>query len=504
MLKTRLESTPTLRRRLDELKGTWDLLEVLEDPQPDDNLTRSTLTQVVLDAEEEVRQRRRGPWLRSIVFGVVLLAVCLAGFAAVWFSPANPDRMIMIHLPTLVHFDSLKQVDNLEFLRRLEQKNLFPAATPTEITAVDNFAKDETVATTPTLPAALLESWYGEGWLARLGQIQKTTPSQRALLWQNWQRFGRLPIAERIRIHHLVESLSESSDREKLAELANRYTAWIKQLPTYTQFELREIPMEARLARIDRLRLEQQEREAIQRWLLAVADGFRQELPPELQKHWENFSPQLGDPQLFRILAMHFRRRFHQQERVTNAQELLAQLRKELPVETATALAALTTKKQWQWVLKRLAKEASEKAIESRLAGPAAAVSDETLTQFFDTLPENQRDLLLQMPSQSFYQKLRWLYDAEQEEKRRPPRPRRGMGPGWEGDREWGRRGGLLLRHRASWTKSPIPNWTNRQTLPVMSRDEKNAVVEIETWIEFHLKTKKPEVNLQNNPGCVY
>ncbi|MHC4175995.1 MAG: anti-sigma factor family protein [Planctomycetota bacterium] len=101
-----LASDPKVRRTLQGLDRTWELLEKLETPQV---------------AESFTRRRRRG-W---VIVGGSLLAAGLAGFLAVAIWP-HPNRQLIDDLPMLKNLDGYRQIDNIEFLRMLDKEGVFP------------------------------------------------------------------------------------------------------------------------------------------------------------------------------------------------------------------------------------------------------------------------------------------------------------------------------------------------------------------------------------------
>lgn len=131
-----LMTDPHLRRRLQELERTWDLLEALEEPAPDEQLTRSTLEMVVVEADRErnppsVALGRRG-WLWWMAgLGSVLISTTL-GFASGWFFAPDPDRQLLEDLPLLENLDCYRQIDDFQFLKALQERGLFQEDWPDE------------------------------------------------------------------------------------------------------------------------------------------------------------------------------------------------------------------------------------------------------------------------------------------------------------------------------------------------------------------------------------
>ncbi len=127
-----LASDAEVRRRLQSLERTWDLLDELDAAPVGEPFTQTTLEMVAVAAHEDVerdraeapRRRRR----RLLTAGGGLLAAAAAGFLAVVLSAPDPNRQLLEDLPVLENFDEYRQVESIEFLRELRDKGLFSTA----------------------------------------------------------------------------------------------------------------------------------------------------------------------------------------------------------------------------------------------------------------------------------------------------------------------------------------------------------------------------------------
>lgn len=124
-----LMTDPAIRRRLQELERTWELLEKLDEPVADDRLTRSTLEMVAVEAAREVQEtaplRGRGFWVRWLCTLGGLLAASALGFAGGWFWAVDPDRQLLEDLPLLENLDCYRQIDDFSFLKGLQERGFF-------------------------------------------------------------------------------------------------------------------------------------------------------------------------------------------------------------------------------------------------------------------------------------------------------------------------------------------------------------------------------------------
>jgi anti-sigma factor RsiW len=124
-----LASDSKVRRAMQRLDRTWQLLDELDTSGVDDQFTRSTLEMVTTAAGEEAERvqveaprRRRRRWL---ALGGGLLGAAAAGFAAVALLAPDPDRELIDDLPILENLDEYRQVGDLEFLQLLYQEKVF-------------------------------------------------------------------------------------------------------------------------------------------------------------------------------------------------------------------------------------------------------------------------------------------------------------------------------------------------------------------------------------------
>ncbi|REK06778.1 MAG: hypothetical protein DWQ37_22305 [Planctomycetota bacterium] len=135
-VEERLARDADYRQELHKLERAWDLLDGLPRATVDDEFTKSTLEMVALSASQEAeavaqelpRRRRR----QRIVGIVSMVAALLVGFVVgtqIW---PDPNRDMLMDLPVLEDLDLFYQADNIEFLRLLEEEDLFPAEGPDE------------------------------------------------------------------------------------------------------------------------------------------------------------------------------------------------------------------------------------------------------------------------------------------------------------------------------------------------------------------------------------
>ncbi len=137
---------PEVRRKLHWLEQTWEVLDELDTAPVGEDFTRTTLEMVAMAAEEDVRKsveegprRRRRLWL---LCGGGMLAAGLAGFLAFILIASNPNRELnkelVQDLPILEKLDEYQQIQDIKFLRMLEESGLFSKIESKEGDAVSN------------------------------------------------------------------------------------------------------------------------------------------------------------------------------------------------------------------------------------------------------------------------------------------------------------------------------------------------------------------------------
>ncbi|MEO8270115.1 MAG: hypothetical protein ABI557_10355 [Aureliella sp.] len=127
-----LRSEPGLKKRLTELRASWDLLSELPCPSPRRDLTQSTIEMVSLAIGPESRSWREWfaehRWLTLSLAGAAML---LAGAATSRALTRYMTRQILANLPSIVDFPALKNIDSPEFLHALSHiDNLIASAGP--------------------------------------------------------------------------------------------------------------------------------------------------------------------------------------------------------------------------------------------------------------------------------------------------------------------------------------------------------------------------------------
>jgi ferric-dicitrate binding protein FerR (iron transport regulator) len=124
-----LASQPEVRRKLQGLERSWELLDQLAPTPIDEAFTRSTMEMVAIAAADEValsqaalpRVRRRR-WLLGACGTLVAAGLGFVTGILLW---PDPNRHLLEDLPVLQHLDEYRQVQDFRLLKRLADEHLF-------------------------------------------------------------------------------------------------------------------------------------------------------------------------------------------------------------------------------------------------------------------------------------------------------------------------------------------------------------------------------------------
>ena len=215
-----LASDPEVRRRLQSLERTWDMLDELDAAPVGEPFTQTTLEMVAVAAREDVersqaeapRRRRR----RLLAVGGGLLAAAAVGFLAVVAAVPDPNRQLLQDLPVLENFDEYRQVESIEFLHSSATRGCFPA----DGTPIGRNGAAADVARHAVPRRRRVES-MGLGEKEQLLRIE--------------ERFIGLAPEEQQRLRRLHEELQTDPDAQRLRPIMHRYCEWLKTLSSYSR-----------------------------------------------------------------------------------------------------------------------------------------------------------------------------------------------------------------------------------------------------------------------------
>lgn len=425
-----LASNAEVRRRVQEMERTWDLLDGLDAAGPvGEQFAQSTLEMVALAARDDVDGISGGtPFrrcFRTLAIAAVLLATAAIGFTAVVLFRPDPNRQLLDDLFLLENFDQYRQVGDIEFLRMLRREKLF-------LSGSDGASENAAIAA-------------NESWERRQQRIQSMSPSQQEQIVRLQERFAGLDPKQQQELRRLDQEFQKATDSRQLRQIMGRYCEWVKVFPSYTRAELAEMGVTERLkavkkrldeqAREQRQYLSEKDLETLRAWVRDCAARYEAqfvktmsnqqrkkyaELPPAEQQRWMFW-------QLLQATAT---------GKATSLLTVadLSRLRMELSPELRKQLDSTPAGKQWQQVAAWL-----RHLLRQRFAGrpehdSASKIDDERLVDFFEhKLSDKERDRLLSLPGEEMQRELQRLYRMRPEgAMHRPEGPKHKKQPGTE------------------------------------------------------------------------
>jgi anti-sigma factor RsiW len=132
-LEARISLDPVVRAEAETLKRTWDLLDHLPRPEPSPSFTNRTLERLAPVRAKLAVARKSRPWLIGASWAAAVLAAVAAGYAGMNLAvkPAgNPDQDLSRDLRVIECKRYYDRVDDLDYLKSLEQSELFGDDSP--------------------------------------------------------------------------------------------------------------------------------------------------------------------------------------------------------------------------------------------------------------------------------------------------------------------------------------------------------------------------------------
>jgi len=128
-IEERAAVEPNARHMLEELDRTWHMLDELDSPPTSEDFTCTTLEMVALAAAEDVQEAKAQRPRRRLRAGLWaaggLLGAAAAGFLIVTSLIPDPNAQLLQDLPILENYDQYREIGSIEFLRALNNAELF-------------------------------------------------------------------------------------------------------------------------------------------------------------------------------------------------------------------------------------------------------------------------------------------------------------------------------------------------------------------------------------------
>lgn len=125
-VEQRLAQDDQYRGRMQELEKAWRLLDHLPQSPVEDSFTKSTVEMITVVAKQEVKEKSK---TRGRLFlwgtGVSFVVVAAVGFILVEQLFPDPNDQLIEDLPVVEKIDEYRYLDDIDFLRKLEESGLF-------------------------------------------------------------------------------------------------------------------------------------------------------------------------------------------------------------------------------------------------------------------------------------------------------------------------------------------------------------------------------------------
>ena len=319
------------------------------------------------------------------------------GFFAVVRLVPDPNRQLLEDLPVLENLDEYRQVDDIEFLRLLRAARLF-------------VGRGEMPDGTAAMPV--------ESLAKRRQRIEEMSPAEKSQLARLEERFLALDEDQQGQLRQLHKAIETASDGGQLRQVMHRYYVWLKTLPLYTRTELGGLEPADRLDAVKKRlkdeygqRLGDADSEALWKWLTQFVTAHEKQLLDRLsesrRREVGQWTPQARQIVLLTLLDAGRRPgpgSGKPPPLMTDAD--LANLRALLGPETRLYLESLPKTKQWQRVTLWMRHAMRQQHARVNFS----IVDDERLVDFFEKLPDDERDRLLNLPGDEMQRELKQLY----------------------------------------------------------------------------------------------
>jgi hypothetical protein len=230
-----LARSEVARHEVEALARTWELLDLLDKPQASAGFTQRTL--MTLKVSELRTKWTDQPWFAyvrkgaiAVVWLVVLSVFGVGGYVATTKLVPNPQAELLTLLPLVRNLDLYLQLNDFDYVKRLQQLNAF---TPTEAPeAAEPFAMARRLSTAGVIavPAAELQKRYRE--------VSQSTAEDRAAIERNWATYQQLTPERRAQMQELHRQIS--LEPESLHGMLETYATWLQTLSPGRRDDLRK------------------------------------------------------------------------------------------------------------------------------------------------------------------------------------------------------------------------------------------------------------------------
>jgi hypothetical protein len=292
----------------------------------------------------------------------------------------------------LENLETYRQAESVAFLQSLLDKGLFPA----------------------TGGAAVA----GESLDERRARIEHMSPTEKEHIERRQERLQQLDATEQERLRHFDAELEQAPQAAALRQVMGQYHDWLGKLPAAQRTELLALDANRRVERIAQVQSEEAGRAArrlgaadvqvVARWIeKRITEGMPLERRAELQRMPENERRRWVFGMAMKRTQMMEPNQWLPPVRETD----LLELKDKLSPEARAQLTKANTPLQKHQLFAEWARQAvGDFLTRSGSGANDMAVSSERLKQFFEQLPNKERNGLLELPPDELQMRLRRLY----------------------------------------------------------------------------------------------
>lgn len=214
-METKLAASEPLRRRLNDLRVAWDLLEELPTVDPNPRFAQSTIEMVALSASsiagKNVDQRGRWRWTLLVLITIPLMFTL--GYTWVRSSLRADERKAIEDIPVLADWHALKDVGTYAWLQQVR--------TVVDLDRVARRSSTAILAPGQLVPPTLVE---------RREWIQSLSTTNRDRLSENLVEFKRANPQDKQRVVDLAEQIYNGPDPMADMQAARDYAQFLSEM----------------------------------------------------------------------------------------------------------------------------------------------------------------------------------------------------------------------------------------------------------------------------------
>lgn len=131
-LEAKLSQDPAARAEVEELREAWTMLDYLPRSAPSPSFTHRTLEKLSVERRAietgKMPAPTAGSWFLPITWAAALILAAVLGWSIsqqLWQPAPDPDEPLVRHLRIIEKWRAYELVDDVDFLRSLDQPDLF-------------------------------------------------------------------------------------------------------------------------------------------------------------------------------------------------------------------------------------------------------------------------------------------------------------------------------------------------------------------------------------------